>query len=287
MKSRCLWICSTALLLVSTGCFGVDDQSCEYWVEQFEGQYGNKEAAIKNIGRLKCADASEPLKKHFPNSLYRRDILAAAKAIGMNTHTVALVESALRDRDIGAVAIRIALEWNVSDIKSQLSSMIRSQETAQIRQQALEAMMELTSPPKVVIGKGPKDPGAVLYTGRPARNEINVYVQHVQDPTTGVLVRGGTVLIKGDYKAGVTAKAVADLINAHEEATKLILAEAGGDGSGKVAANRWSGTSGAARPSTPWCGWWAKSRPCRGSKPTSTRPPCWTRSTGAASRTTS
>ena len=227
------------------GCFGSGEGSCEYWLSTLEK--GKKEKdAVEKVAELNCQGAIPILHERYPESLYRREILIALKRLNEGKETIdeksiEVVRWALPDKEVGPLAIQMAIEWRVSSIKEDISALIRKQRHASTRRQAVEALVELISPPNLTIGEGDS---AITYTGRPGRSTTYVYVQYIpleneeyKELLPGVhIIEASTIGIKADYAKGVTATEVAALIAAHEEAPYIVKLEVGGDGTGKVLA---------------------------------------------------
>ncbi|MFT5432842.1 MAG: hypothetical protein ACI9OJ_003546 [Myxococcota bacterium] len=130
-------------LLTFGGCFGEDANTCEYWGKQLEKNKREKEA-IEKLGEMDCKEHIALLAEKFSGgSLYRRQILATAKTLGKSDKAEEIVRSALTDKEVGPLAIRMAVEWKTANIASDLSKMIRKQVNASTRLQALEALVSL------------------------------------------------------------------------------------------------------------------------------------------------
>ena len=137
-------------LTFSVGC-GDTQQDCQYWVKQL--QQGKKEKkSLEMFAELGattpklCDGATEAMADAFPESLYRREIIAALKVMGKSERAVEVVRAALPDKEVGPIAITLALEWKVDSLREDLQKLIKSQRSASSRLQALEAFVKLNGP---------------------------------------------------------------------------------------------------------------------------------------------
>ncbi len=229
---------AAAALMFWGGCMGSSDQSCDYWVSQLAK--GKKEKqSIERVGELKCGEAIDELNKRFPDTLYRREMLATIDKLGKSDKAVEMLRWALPDKEVGPLAIQLGIKWNVESLKEDLSKLIRKQRSASTRLQALEALVDLMSPKSVVIGEG--ENGAVTVHGKAGRRVGKVQLVDLKDEAhsellPGVNVVGDDLFVKTDFEGGTPAKEVVRLLSEHNDAVELVTAEASGDGSGNIKA---------------------------------------------------
>jgi len=136
---------SLPLLVACDG--GVQD--CSYWANQLKKKKRVKKA-IENLGEQKCKEEGKVLQEQFADSLYRRETLTAAKRIGKTDDTVAIVSSALPDKEVGPLAIRMAIEWKITGLEDALKRLVRARRNAATRKQGLEALVELSKLEEIV-----------------------------------------------------------------------------------------------------------------------------------------
>ena len=118
-------VAGAMLLATFGGCLGESEESCEFWIGQLEKNKREKDAVIR-VGELECKEAIGLLAEKFPDSLYRRQILATAKQLGKSEKSVEIVRSALPDKEVGPLAISMAAEWKVDTIKEDLIKLIKA-----------------------------------------------------------------------------------------------------------------------------------------------------------------
>ena len=209
-------------ILTFGGCLGGGGETCDFWVDTLKK--GKKEkAAIEKVGELGCKEAEDELLKRFPETNYRREVLGTIQKLGQSEKTVEIVRSALPDKEVGPLAIQLAIEWRVKTIQDDVTKLIRSRRSAKTRQQALEALVELIAPPIAGVG-------GIVYTGKAGRGTTDVFVNHIEMDfekyAPGVTVEGDTVFIKADFKKGVTAGQIQELLAANYEAVAVVDAAA-------------------------------------------------------------
>ncbi|MFT7622738.1 MAG: hypothetical protein ACI9WU_001913 [Myxococcota bacterium] len=227
-------------LMVFGGCNADGDQSCDYWVSQLDK--GKKEKqSIEKVGELKCEAAIDSLHKRFPDTLYRREMLATLDKLGKSEKAVEMLTWALPDKEVGPLAIQLGIKWQVESLKADLSKLIRKQRSASTRLQALEALVDLMSPKSLIVGEG--ENGTLTFHGKAGRRVgviqlIDIADEKHKELPDGVSVNGEDILIKVDFAKGATVGDIAGMITIHNDASELVKAEPSGDGSGKLQAMR-------------------------------------------------
>lgn len=127
------------------GCIGQHEDTCEYWTEQLKKGRKEKEA-IDKITEKACDGRLEVFAARFPESLYRRDILTAVKGLGKSPKAEELIKSAFSDKEIGPLAISMAVEWKIAGTREDLDTMIRDPKNAERRKDHLTALVQLAGP---------------------------------------------------------------------------------------------------------------------------------------------
>jgi len=112
---RGLFITVAVLLAGPTACETADPSKPEYWITQLES--GARQAAVRQLGKMKDPLAVEPLMKAYKEGRYKDDIVASLAKIG-DKKAMPVMLAALEDyeeQEAAKLAASTILEWGVPD----------------------------------------------------------------------------------------------------------------------------------------------------------------------------
>lgn len=123
---------------------GVAGAECDDWRARLR-RGDSERSAMARIAALDCKAGSAEIRARFPDTPYRREALEAIKRLGKSGDGVAMVRSALLDKEVGEAARALVVDWRLDEMKGELERLIRSPRALLQRNDLLAARLALGS----------------------------------------------------------------------------------------------------------------------------------------------
>jgi len=133
------------LLLPTSGCFEREEDTCEYWVPKLTSA-AKADKALELVRELKCKDAVPTLEKLFDDGHNRVQIVRAIREIDDRKASVGLLKKALKVKQTSKVAVGLAVDWGVTEVKEELTAIMLKPTVPDARGKALEALFKIEKP---------------------------------------------------------------------------------------------------------------------------------------------
>lgn len=129
----------------SAGCFKGEEDTCEYWTETL-AKSAAMDRAMKKVGQLRCSGAIPVLEQLYNEGQFQEAIIQTVREIGDRKGAVPLLKLALRSQNVANLAASIIGEWRLAETRDELVKILTSDQLAQSRSAALEALLAFEDP---------------------------------------------------------------------------------------------------------------------------------------------